>query len=265
MAFIHHPSAIIEDGAVIGDNVSIGPFCIIGKNVTIGANSCLHSHVVIDGHTSIGADNKFFPFAVVGTAPQHTLYEGEESTIVIGDRNVFRENITVHPGTKLGNMTTIIGNDNMFFVGSHVAHDCVIGDNVILTNDTMIGGHVVIDDYVYIGGNTAIKQYIRIGKHAMISGLAGVRSDVIPFGMASGMPANLVGLNLIGLKRRNFNKDDITIIRRAYRMLFAEEGTFGERIIEVEELYGDIELVAGMLKFIKDGGAKPLCHPSKQD
>ncbi|MCE2517630.1 MAG: acyl-ACP--UDP-N-acetylglucosamine O-acyltransferase [Alphaproteobacteria bacterium] len=258
-----HPTAIIEDGASIGDNVAIGPYSYIGANVTIGAGCTLHSHVVVDGHTTLGEGNEIFPFAVIGKAPQHMLYEGEASTLVIGNNNLFRENTTIHPGTKVGAMTTIIGDGNMFFVGCHVAHDCVIGNNVIMTNDVLIGGHVVVDDYAYLGGSCAIKQYIRIGPHAMISGLAGVTADVIPFGNVFGNRAELVGLNLIGLKRRGFSKDSITTIRRAYRMLFAMEGTFNERLEEVERLYSDNELVAQILQFIKDGGDNPLCHPAK--
>ena len=259
-----HPTAIIEDGAKIGDNVTIGAYSIVGKNVTIGDNSTLHSHVVIEGHTTIGRDNEFFPFSVVGKAPQHLKYEGEASTIVIGDRNVFRESITVHPGTKVGAMTTIIGNDNMIMVDAHIAHDCIIGNHVIITNGVMFAGHVEVDDFAYIGGNTAVLQFVRIGKHAMISGMSCLTTDVIPFGNVFGSKATLVGLNLIGLKRRGFDKDQITSIRRAYRMLFAQEGAFSERLEEVEELFADVELVMEVVQFIKDGAGKPLCHPSKQ-
>jgi UDP-N-acetylglucosamine acyltransferase len=263
MAVKIHPTAIIENGAEIGKDVSIGPFCTIGGNVKIGNGTTLQSHVVIDGHTTIGRDNNIFPFTVLGLAPQHAKYKGEKSTLVVGDRNLIREHVTMHAGTKIGRMTTIVGHDNMFFVATHVAHDCVVGNHVIMTNGSMIGGHVELDDYVYIGANSGIKQWVRVGKYAMVSGMTGVLADVIPFGTVFGSKGNLVSLNLTGLKRRGFDKDQITAIRRAYRMLFAEEGTFGERLAEVRRLYGDIDSVAQILQFIKDGGDKPLAHPAR--
>ena len=258
-----HPTAIIEDGADIGEGVTIGPFCTIGPNVKIGDGCILKSHVVIDGHTTLGCDNKISPFVALGLDPQHTLYEGEESTLVIGDRNIIREGVTMHTGTKVGIMTTKIGNDCMFLAGSHVAHDCIVGNNVIMINESLIGGHVVLGDYAYIGANSGVKQWMRVGKHAMVSSMTGVMADIIPYGNVFGSRGELVGLNLIGLKRRGFDKDKITSIRRAYRMLFAMEGTFSERLEEVRRLYGDIDLVAEMLQFIDDGGDSPLCHPSK--
>ena len=258
-----HPTAIVAEGADLADDVTIGPFCVIGEHVSLGAGCHLHSHVVIEGHTRIGEGNEIFPFAVLGKAPQHTLYKGEASTLEIGDNNVIRENVTMHPGTALDNMVTRIGDNNLFFVACHIAHDCVLGNNIIITNDAMLGGHVHIDDYAYIGGNSAIKQYVRIGKHAMISGMTGVTADVIPYGSVFGPRAVLTGLNLIGLKRRGFSKDQVTLIRRAYRLLFAQEGTFNERMDEVDRLYGDDREVKAILTFIKDGGDKPLCHPER--
>lgn len=259
-----HPSAIIADGAKIGADVTIGPYCVIGDHVVIGDHCKLHSHVVIDGHTTLGQDNEIYPFAVIGKAPQHVKYHGEASTLVIGDRNVIRENVTMHPGTEVGTMTTKIGHDNMFFVGCHIAHDCLVGNSTIITNDAMLGGHVEIGDFAYVGGNSAIKQFVRIGQYAMVGGMTGVTADVIPYGNVFGPKASLVGLNLIGLKRRGFDKDQVSAIRRAYRMLFADEGTFSERLIEVEQDYGDIDLVASVLAFIKEGGDSPLCHPERQ-
>lgn len=264
MSGLIHPTAVIEDGASIGENTQIGAFCHIGSNVTIGANSVLHSHVVIDGHTTLGESNEVFSFAVLGKAPQHNSYEGEASTLVIGDRNVIREHATIHPGTKVGAMTTIIGNDNKFFGSTHVAHDCVVGNNIIMTNGTLVGGHAVIEDYVILGGNSGVKQFSRIGAHAMVSGMTFVTTDIIPFGNVFGSKAELVGLNLIGMKRRGFSKDDISTVRRAYRMLFAEEGTFSERLEEVQSLYASNQYVEQILKFIKDTGDRPLCHPARQ-
>ena len=265
MAKTIHPTAVIADGASIAADVEIGPYCVIGPKVELGKGCKLHSHVVLDGHTSLGKKNEVFPFAALGLPPQHTQYKGEDSTLEIGDGNIIRENVTMHPGTAVGTMKTVVGNDNMFFAASHVAHDCVIGNNVIITNDSMLGGHVQIDDFAYVGGNSAIKQYIRIGKHAMVSGMTGVTADVIPFGMVFGSKAVLTGLNLVGMRRRGIGREQVSVLRKAYRMLFAPEGTFSERFDEVRELYGKDEEVAAILDFIKEGGDKPLCHPERAE
>ena len=258
-----HPTAIVADGANLADGVEIGPYCVIGANVELGEGCRLHSHVVIDGHTRLGKGNEIHPFAVLGMPPQHTQYKGEDSTLEIGDNNVVRENVTMHPGTAIGEMRTVVGDSNMFFAASHVAHDCVVGDNVIITNDSMLGGHVRVDDFAYIGGNSAIKQHIRIGKHAMVSGMTGVTADVIPYGMVFGPRATLTGLNLVGMKRRGVSREQVSVLRKAYRMLFAPEGTFGERFEEVRETYGKDPEVAEILDFIEAGGDKPLCQPER--
>ena len=181
MSISIHPSSIVDPKAELAEGVSVGPFCTIGPNVTIGAGTTLKSHIVIDGHTTIGKDNSIFPFTALGLDPQHTLYKGEESTLVIGDRNILREGVTMHPGTHVGNMTTVIGDDNFFLAGSHVAHDAVVGNHVVAVNTTNIGGHAVIEDYVYMGAFTGVKPWIRIGKHAMVSAMTGVMADVIPY------------------------------------------------------------------------------------
>ena len=258
-----HPTAVVADGAAIADGVEIGPYCVIGANVELGKGCRLHSHVVIDGHTRLGEKNEIFPFVALGLPPQHTGYKGEASTLEIGDRNIIRENATMHPGTKVGSMKTTIGNDNMFLAASHVAHDCVVGNNVIIINDSMLGGHTVVEDHAYIGGNSAIKQYTRIGKHSMVGGMTGVTADVIPFGMVFGPKAALTGLNLVGMRRRGFKRGQIDVLRKAYRMLFAPEGTFGERLKEVRKLYGMDTEVAAILSFIEEGGDRPLCHPER--
>lgn len=258
-----HPTAIIAEGAKIAEDVQIGPYCMIGENVEIGAGTVLRSHVVIEGHTYIGENNDIYPFAVLGMKPQHTQYKGEPSVLEIGHRNTIRESVTMHPGTAMDNMLTKVGDDNLFFVGCHVAHDCILGNHIIITNDSMLGGHVHIGDFAYIGGNSAVKQYVRVGKHAMISAMTGVTADVIPFGLVFGPRAVMTGLNLIGLKRRGFPRDQITTLRRAYRLLFANEGTFNERFEEVKSLYGHEEEVQVILDFIKEGGDKPLCHPDR--
>ena len=264
MSTSFHPSSIIDSKAEIADGVTIGPFCTIGPNVKIGSGTTLTSHVVIDGHTTIGENNRIFAFTALGLEPQHTLYKDEESTLVIGDRNIIREGVSMHPGTHVGNMTTTIRDDNFFLAGSHVAHDTVVGSNIIAVNTCNIGGHAIIEDYVYIGALTGIKPWTRIGKHAMVSAMTGVTADVIPYGNVFGSRAELVGLNLIGMKRRGFTKDQISMVRRAYRLMFAEEGTFAERLEEVSRLYGEVEIVKEMLSFIEAGGDKALCHPSKR-
>ena len=259
-----HPTAIVADGAELGRDVEIGAYCVIGGRVKIGDGTIIGSHVVIDGLTTIGRDNKIFSFAALGLEPQHMLYEGEESTLVIGDRNVIREYVTMHSGTHVGIMTTTVGDDCMFLKSTHVAHDAVVGNHVIMVNDSMAGGHVVLGDYAYVGGNSAIKQWVRVGKYAMINGMACVTADVIPFGNVFGVRAALTGLNLRGLKRHGFDKDQIAGVRRAYAMLFGTEGSsFAERLSEVRQLYGGISTVAELLDFIDTGNGQALCHPVK--
>ena len=258
-----HPTAVVADGASLADGVEIGPYCVVGGDVELGEGCRLHSHVVIGGHTRLGAGNEVFPFAALGLPPQHTKYKGEASTLEIGDNNVIRENVTMHPGTEVGAMKTVVGSGNMFFAASHVAHDCVVGSNVVITNDSMLGGHVQIDDFAYVGGNSAIKQHSRIGKHAMVGGMTGVAADVIPYGMVFGPKAVLTGLNLVGMRRRGIGREQTGVLRKAYRMLFAPEGTFSERLEEVRELYGGDEEVAAILAFIDEGGDRPLCHPER--
>jgi UDP-N-acetylglucosamine acyltransferase len=259
-----HPTAIIEDGAVIGEGVKIGPYSHIGPNVTIGDNCMIDGHVVIDGHTTLGKDNQISSFTAIGKPPQHARYEGEASTIVIGDRNVFRENFTAHPGTKVGNMTTIIGNDNMFFVGTHVAHDCVVGNNNLMVNYSILGGHVTLEDYVYIGATSGTAPFCRIGRCAMVNAMTAVNRDIIPYGNVFGTKAEMIGLNLVGMKRRDISKDDINIMQEAYKLLFAEEGTFGERREEAEHLYADNAIVNQVLQFIKDGNGRHICQPARK-
>ncbi|MCH2037884.1 MAG: acyl-ACP--UDP-N-acetylglucosamine O-acyltransferase, partial [Rickettsiales bacterium] len=228
-----HPTAIIEDGAQIGQNVSIGAYSIVEKNVKLGDNVSLSHHVIITGNTTIGNNCQVYPFTSIGTPPQDLKYKGENSTITIGDNNIFREHVTVNPGTEGGIMKTTIGNNCLFMVGSHVAHDCIVGDNVILANNATLAGHVEVGDFAIIGGLSAIRQFVRIGSHAMIGGMSGIESDVIPYGQAVGERASLTGLNLIGLKRRGFSRDDIHSLRSAYRLMFSPEGTLSERVNDV--------------------------------
>ena len=256
-----HSTSIIHEGSEIGENVSIGAYSIIGPNVKIGNNSKIHSHVLIDGNTTIGFNNEFYSFSVIGSNPQHLKYEGEMTQLIIGNNNIFREHVTIHPGTKVGIQRTIIGNDGFFMVGSHVAHDCLVGNNVVFVNNAVIGGHVEISDFVYLGGQSAIHQFCRIGKHAIIGAGTTIDGDVIPFTSVVGSRGYLSGLNLVGLKRRSFKKEEIKTLRNVYRLLFAPEGTFNERLSEVSETYNKNGLVKEILSFLKENINRPLVQP----
>lgn len=256
-----HPSAIVDPAAKLGEGVDIGPFCVVGPDVTLGDGVRLVSHVAVDGRTSIGADTVIYPFASIGHRPQDLKFHGEPSELVIGARNQIREHVTMNPGTEGGGMITRVGNDGLFMMGSHVAHDCIVGDHVIMANNATLGGHVTLGDYVIIGGLSAVRQFVRIGSHAMIGGMSGVENDVIPFGLVMGDRARLAGLNLVGLERRGFGKDDIHALRAAYRMLFGPEGTFAERVEEVGRDFGDRALISDVLSFIRAKEARSLCQP----
>ncbi|MDX2113297.1 MAG: acyl-ACP--UDP-N-acetylglucosamine O-acyltransferase [Alphaproteobacteria bacterium] len=261
MALIH-PTAVVSRGAVLAADVSVGPYCVIDSEVTIGAGTKLMSHVAISGNTTIGRDCTIYPFASLGHAPQDLKYKGEKSELVIGDSNVIREHVTMNPGTEGGGLLTRVGSHCLFMVGSHVAHDCKIGNHVILVNNATLGGHVEIGDHAIIGGMSAVHQFVRIGTHAMIGGMSGVEHDVIPFGSVMGERANLAGLNLVGLKRRGFDRDTIHGLRNAYKMLFEEEsGTLAERAQKVAETFGEFEAVKEVLSFMHDKGSRSLCVP----
>ena len=262
---IHH-TAIISDGAILdGDEIEIGPYSTIGPNVVIGNFSKINSHCVIEGETVIGKNNQFSPFSAIGSPPQHSRFTGGSSKLVIGDNNVFREHVTVHPGTDIGSKITIIGSNGLFMVGCHVAHDCIIGDNVIFVNGAVVGGHVEIGDYCYLGGYSAVHQFCRIGKHAIIGASTMVDGDVIPFSSVVGARGKLSGLNLVGLKRRSFKRDDIKLLRQVYRLLFAPEGTFTERLREVKEVFGDKPLVNEILNFLNNNSHRSVVHPGSNN
>lgn len=214
-----HQTAIISETAKIGNNVTIGPYCVIGDNVTIGDNSTLKSHVVIEGHTTIGQDNLFFPFAAIGQLTQDLKYKQEPTFLIIGDRNTFRENTTIHRSTSPDTPTTI-GNDNLFLCYAHVAHDCVIGNNCIFSNNGSLAGHVVVEDHVIISGLSGVHQFCRIGAHSIVGGFTKVVQDIPPFTIADGNPASVRAINQIGLQRRGFSADEIAFLRRAYKRLF---------------------------------------------
>lgn len=257
-----HPTAIIGDSVKLGKDVSIGAYCVIDGNVTIGDGTKLFSHVTISGNTTIGKNCQIFPFASLGFAPQDLKYHGEPSSLTIGDNNVIREYVTMNPGTEGGGMQTIVGNNCLFMVSSHVAHDCKLGNHVILANNATLAGHVEIGDFSIIGGLAAIHQFVRIGAHAVIGGMSGVEHDVIPFGSVIGERANLAGLNLVGLKRRGFDRDTIHALRGAYKMIFEEEdGTLAARAEKAKTVYGETRAVLDVLSFMDDKGSRSLCVP----
>lgn len=234
-AFIH-PSAIVEDGAVIGANVHIGPFCLIGGQVEIGAGTVLKSHVVVNGITKIGCDNQIYQFASIGEVNQDLKYAGEPTRVEIGDRNRIRESVTIHRGTAQGGGVTKVGNDNLLMINVHVAHDCVVGNRCIMANNATLAGHVQIDDFAIIGGMTAIHQYCIIGAHVMVGGCSGVAQDVPPYVIAQGNHATPFGVNLEGLKRRGFDKESLHAIRAAYKALYRNGKTLDEAKVEIAEI-----------------------------
>jgi UDP-N-acetylglucosamine acyltransferase len=228
---------------------------VLHDNVRIAA------HVVIAGKTEIGEGTQIFPFASLGQAPQDRKYRGEESRLIIGSGNIIREYVTMNPGTEQGGLITRIGNNGLFLTGAHVAHDCQLGNNVLLVNNATLGGHCVVEDFASIGGLSALHQFVRIGAHAFVGGMSGVENDVIPFGMALGNRAHLAGLNIVGLKRQNFDREQIHSLRKAYRMLFATEGTLLERLEDVEKMFDGDPQVQRILQFIKAESSRSLCVP----
>ncbi|BBK37328.1 acyl-[acyl-carrier-protein]--UDP-N-acetylglucosamine O-acyltransferase [Allostella sp. ATCC 35155] len=256
-----HPTAVVAAGAEVGTGVTIGPFCCIGENVRLGDGVTLVSHVVIDGYTSIGEGTKVYPFAALGLPPQHLRYKGERVILEIGRHNQIREHVTMHPGTPLGSGATRVGDHGLFMVGTHVAHDCAIGDHVVMANNATLGGHVHVDDHAYLGGLCAVHQFVRIGHHAMIGGMSGVESDVIPYGSVMGDRGRLSGLNIVGLRRHGFSREDVHRLRSAYRLLFAQEGTMAERIVDVAELFSDHRPVMDIVNFIREDSTRAICQP----
>jgi UDP-N-acetylglucosamine acyltransferase len=260
-----HPTAIVAGGAELAEEVEVGPYCIVGEHVMIGARTKLLSHVVVEGHTAIGADCDIHPFACLGGPPQHLAYKGEPTQLVVGDRNVIREYATMHIGTPGGRGITTVGSDGLFMGQSHVAHDCIVDDNVVLAHAATLGGHVHVNKFVFVGGLAAIHQFSRVGPHSYIGGLAAVTKDVIPYGSVWGNHAHLEGLNLVGLKRRGFSREMINDLRAAYRLLFADEGTLQERIDDVARVFAGSEQVMEIIDFIRADANRPLCLPHVDD
>jgi UDP-N-acetylglucosamine acyltransferase len=256
-----HPTAIISPGAVLAGDVEVGPYCVIGEHVSLAAGVALKAHVVIDGRTTIGERTRIFPFASIGFETQDMKYKGEPSSLEIGHDNTIREHVTINPGTEGGGMVTRIGNHCLLMVGAHVAHDCQIGDHVILVNNATLGGHVVMEEHSILGGLSAVHQFVRIGRHAMIGGMSGVERDVIPYGMVMGDRARLSGLNIIGMQRRGFSRDDIQSLRSAYSVLFGDTGTLAERADEVARRFAGIAPVDDLVAFIRADSSRAICQP----
>lgn len=259
-----HPSAVVDPAAQIGDNVFVGPFCCVGPDVVLGDGVRLLAHVVTAGRTTIGANSHIYPFASIGHQPQDLKYQGEPSELIIGANNIIREHVTMNPGTAGGGMVTRVGNNGLFMMSSHVAHDAQVGNHVILANNATLAGHVEIGDFAILGGLSAVHQFCRVGAHAMVGGMSGVEQDVIPFGSVMGNRARLAGLNIVGLKRRGFSRADVTLMRKAYRLLFAEEGTMAERLDDVSEMYKENEPVMEIVRFIRSDSSRAICQPTAE-
>lgn len=256
-----HPSAVIEEGARIGNGCVIGPFCHVGPNVILHDNVTLKSHVVVTGHTTIGSDTVVFPFASLGEIPQDLKFKGEETRLVIGQRNRIREHVTMNTGTQGGGGVTIVGDDCLFMAGCHVAHDVHIGNRVILVNSAAVAGHCILEDDVIIGGLSGIHQFVRIGHGAIIGAVTMVTNDVIPYGLVQGPRGALDGLNLVGLKRRGVAKEDITALRAAYQALAQGEGAFQERARRLSEEAPNSQYVRDVVDFVLKGSDRSFLTP----
>ena len=256
-----HNSSVIESGAKIGKNVKIGPFCYIGSKVQISDGAELASNIHIEGNTKIGRKTKIFPFASIGTSPQDLKYKGETNSLEIGENNTIREYVTINPGTEGGGSKTIIGNNCLFMISSHVAHDCNIGNDVVIANNVPLGGHVTVEDSVVIGGNSAVQQFTRIGRLAMIGGMTGVLKDVIPFGLSFGNRNYLRGINIIGLKRKKYENKKIMELDSAFKKIFSSENLH-ENLSKINGEYKGNDLVAEVINFISKDKKRPICTPN---
>jgi UDP-N-acetylglucosamine acyltransferase len=254
-----HKTAIIDPKAKLNNNIKIGPYCVIGPNVEIGENCIIQSHVSISGNVKIGKGNKIYPFVSIND-PQDLKYKGEPTKLIIGDNNTIREYVSMNPGTVTGGGKTVIGNKCLFMVSSHVAHDCQLGDNIIIANNVAIAGHAIIDDNVIIGGNSAVQQFTRIGKMAMIGGMTGVLHDVIPYGLSTGNRNSLQGLNLIGLRRANFENKDILGLSEAYKEIFATK-KLTENLAKLNGSFKNNPLVKEVIEFITKDKKRSICTP----
>ena len=259
-----HSSSIISKKAKIGKNVKIGPFCNIGALVELEENVELISNIHIEGNTKIGKGTKIFPFASLGTVPQDLKYNDEPNSLIIGENNTIREYVTINPGTEQGGGKTIIGNNCLFMISSHIAHDCRVGNDVIIANNVPLGGHVTIEDSVVIGGNSAVQQFTRIGRLAMIGGMTGVLKDVIPFGLSVGNRNHLQGLNLIALRRKNYENKKIMDLDKAYKAIFSAKNLH-EDLSKINIEFKDNALVNEVINFISKDKKRPICSPINKE
>ena len=255
-----HKSSVIDKNAIISETVKIGPFCYVGPNVELSSGVELISNVHIEGNTKIGKNTKIFPFASLGTQPQDLKYKNEKNSLIIGEKNIIREYVTINPGTEGGGSKTIIGDECLLMISSHIAHDCIIGNNVIIANNVPLGGHVKIEDSVVIGGNSAVQQFTRIGRLAMIGGMTGVLKDVPPFGLSIGNRNFLQGLNLIGLRRKKYDNKKIIGLDKAYKEIFSSKNLY-QNLTKINGAYRDNELVNEVVKFIEKDKKRPICSP----
>ncbi|MEM0976699.1 MAG: acyl-ACP--UDP-N-acetylglucosamine O-acyltransferase [Pseudomonadota bacterium] len=256
-----HDTAIIEDGAEIGANCDIGPYAVVGPDVRLLGGVKLHSHAVVHGYTEIGDQTEIFPFASIGHMPQDLKFSGERTQLIVGKRNRIREHVTMNPGTEGGGGVTKVGDNGLYMMSCHVGHDCIVGNNVIIANNVALGGHCIIEDHVVIGGLAGIHQFTRIGRGAMIGGLAGVVSDVIPYGTVLGERASLGGLNLIGLKRAGVGREDVDGLRQAYKLLFNTGKPLSDAIEDVRGMAADNALIEEVLAFIGEAGKRRITTP----
>jgi UDP-N-acetylglucosamine acyltransferase len=261
MSVTIHPMSLVDPKAQLGAGVKIGPFCEVGPDVVLGEGVELVSHAVVAGRTTIGPRTRIFPFASIGHPPQDLKYRGEPSTLTIGSDCLIREGVTMNPGTEGGGLKTVVGDRCAFLANSHVGHDTRVGNDVILSNNVMLAGHVRVGDFVIFGGGAAVIQFARVGSHAFVGGLTGLENDLIPYGMAMGNRAHLAGLNIIGLRRRGFTREQIHEIRRAYRLLFADEGTLAERVEDVAGEFDTHPFIHEILDFIREGKDRAICTP----
>ena len=252
------PSAKIAPSAVIGTDVEIGPYCVIGPNAAIGDRCKLVAHVHVAGHTTIGSGTTIYPFASLGTPPQSVHYRGGATRLTVGSNCQIRENVTINIGTEDGGGITTVGDDCFMMVGSHVGHDCHVGNHVMFANNAVIGGHCEIGDYVFLGGHAAVLQRVRVGESVMVAGYGGLREDVIPFGYVMHPFGRLTGLNLIGMRRRGIKREAIHAVRAAYTVLFRSEGRFAERIERVEIEFGGVPEVAQIVAFLRTSAKRPI-------
>jgi len=256
-------TAIIDKKAKVSKNVKIGPFCYVGPNVELSENVDLVSNVHIEGDTKIGEGTKIFPFASIGTAPQDLKYKGEKTKLIIGKNNKIREYVTINPGTESGGGLTKIGDGCLFMISSHIAHDCYVGNNVVIANNVPLGGHVTIEDSVVIGGNSAVQQFTRIGRLAMIGGMTGVLKDVIPFGLSFGNRNYLRGINIIGLKRKKYENKKIMELDNAFKKIFSSKNLH-ENLSKINGEYKGNDLVAEVINFISKDKKRPICTPDSK-